>query len=366
MNESFDVAIVGAGMAGLTCAQRLYQAGYRVVVVEKSRGLGGRLATRRLLNTHADHGVCYLKPKNERFKALLETLHDRALIKIWTDTIHHLDAEGRLQEPPAAERSPRYASPAGFTAIAKFLATGLTVLQNQRVETVKLIDQTWHLQFEQPSRQNVVAKSLLVAIPAPQAVDLLAALPDSELISQLKSVQFSPCISAIAVYPTDRLSEISALPWKAVVCPHDSDLAWVGLDSSKQNSAAQPVFVLQSTATFADRHLEAVDLQPVGQLLLNKAARSLLPWLAAPQLLQVHRWRYAFPTQPLAERFLVANTDLPLVCAGDWCGGDRVESAFLSGWAAAEHLATRLQARSLSGNPAQQILSENFWETISA
>ena len=42
----FDVAIIGAGLAGLTCAQQLHQAGYRVVIVEKSRGVGGRVATR--------------------------------------------------------------------------------------------------------------------------------------------------------------------------------------------------------------------------------------------------------------------------------------------------------------------------------
>ena len=46
-----DIAVIGAGIAGLVCAQQLSQAGYSVVVVEKSRGLGGRLATRRL------HGI---------------------------------------------------------------------------------------------------------------------------------------------------------------------------------------------------------------------------------------------------------------------------------------------------------------------
>ncbi len=51
-----DIAIIGAGMAGLICAQRLTEAGYSVLVVEKSRGLGGRLATRRLYGTWADHG----------------------------------------------------------------------------------------------------------------------------------------------------------------------------------------------------------------------------------------------------------------------------------------------------------------------
>ncbi len=45
----FEIAVIGAGVAGLTCAQKLQQTGRRVVVFDKSQGLGGRLATRRLL-----------------------------------------------------------------------------------------------------------------------------------------------------------------------------------------------------------------------------------------------------------------------------------------------------------------------------
>jgi renalase len=63
-----EVAVIGAGIAGLTCAQKLQQAGKSVVLIDKSRGLGGRLATRRLAGTHADHGVCYLQAKGDRFQ----------------------------------------------------------------------------------------------------------------------------------------------------------------------------------------------------------------------------------------------------------------------------------------------------------
>ncbi len=74
-----DIAVIGAGIAGLVCAQQLSQARYSVVVVKKSRGLGGRLATRRLHGTLADHGACYLKPKGELFRRFVEILGDRAI-----------------------------------------------------------------------------------------------------------------------------------------------------------------------------------------------------------------------------------------------------------------------------------------------
>ncbi|KAM3112814.1 NAD(P)/FAD-dependent oxidoreductase [Phormidesmis sp. 146-33] len=353
----FEIAIVGAGMAGLTCSQQLHQAGYNVVVVEKSRGLGGRLATRRLEGTHADHGVCYLKPKDDRFQSLVKTLVDRAILQRWTDTIHELDANGQVQEPrerPLAgnsKRSPRYASPMGFSAIAKFLATGLALIQNQRVAKIELIGQKWHLQFENNS--VITADAVIVAIPAPQALIILESIPDSDFLQTLKSVQYSACIAAIATYPSH--IETDLLDWKAIVCPHDSDLGWIAIDSTKQLSPSQPVFVVQSNAAFAHRHLDTSDLQPVGQHLLDKAAQ-ILPWLSTPEVLQVHRWRYAFPTQPLTEKYLIANTQLPLICTGDWCGGNRVESAFLSGLATAEQINLRLRKRSLN---------REFWRAMS-
>ncbi|NES98895.1 MAG: hypothetical protein F6K32_27765 [Desertifilum sp. SIO1I2] len=112
----------------------------------------------------------------------------------------------------------------------------------------------------------------------------------------------------------------------------------MGLDSSKRRQAPQPVFVLHSSASFAQQHLEDEDLQPAGQYLLNCAAKQLRsPWLVTPEFMQVHRWRYAFPQQPLSEDYLFAKP-LKLVCCGDWCGGNLVESALQSGLSAATEL----------------------------
>jgi renalase len=126
-----DIAVIGAGIAGLVCAQQLSQAGYSVIVVEKSRGLGGRLATRRLHGTLADHGACYLKPKGELLERFVEILRDRHILEVWTDEVYELTTGALLSEPK--NRSPRYVAPGGMSAIAKSLAPGLEILLNQRV-----------------------------------------------------------------------------------------------------------------------------------------------------------------------------------------------------------------------------------------
>ncbi|HTL89269.1 MAG TPA: FAD-dependent oxidoreductase [Leptolyngbya sp.] len=341
LDSQFDIAIVGAGMAGLTCAQSLHQAGYKVVVVDKSRGLGGRMATRRLQGTHADHGVCYLKSKSPEFQRLLDQLVDRRVIRVWTDGIYELDELGQIQPPQ--HYTPCYATPNGISAIAKFLSIGLTLRLNHRVERIEACS-GWQLHCE--SGEMISANAIVVAIPAPQAAVVCESI-DPAFVAQLKSIRYSPCISTIAVYPTEQQAEVKKLDWKAIVCPFDPDLGWIGIDSTKQIDPVQPALVIQSNARFATQYLDESDLQQVGERLLERAAELTEQWFSSPEVLQVHRWRYAFPIEPLAQKYLAANTSAPLICTGDWCVGNRVENAFHAGRATADYLNQQLENRKL-------------------
>ncbi|MDX2230422.1 MAG: FAD-dependent oxidoreductase [Leptolyngbyaceae cyanobacterium bins.349] len=364
-----DVVIVGAGVAGLTCAQVLHQAGYNVTILEKSRGVGGRLATRRLEGGRVDHGTCYLSPRGGLFQEWLQTLVERDIVQIWTDCVHEVTADGRVCEP--AERSPRYVAADGMSAIAKSLIPGLNIHFNQRVVRLEhSSEQIWHLTTEASSSEaasdavgsaQLSARAVVVAIPAPQALDLLAPLQNSEqpseFFAQLQQVGFNPCIAVMAGYTEEQLAQWQAqYPQVKAIAVNHPDLAWIGLDSSKRRVASYPVFVLHSTAAFAQHHLDTADLTPVGRSLLQSAAELLLPGLAHPTWMQVHRWRYAFPGQPLPLSCLVANMPAPLVCAGDWCGGRRVESALQSGLEAACRLNQQLEDRPMT--------TAQFWPAI--
>lgn len=349
---TYEIAVIGAGVAGLTCAQQLHQAGYRVITIDKSRGLGGRLATRRLAQTHADHGVCYLKPKREPFADLIQTLCDRSLVRPWPETLHTQGGTTSLTLMPSA---PRYASPTGATTIAKFLAQDLTLALNQRITAILPDREGWKLTSEDPEFE-VIAAAVIVAIPAPQAYPLVASIVEPALAQQIQAIEFAPCMAAIAAYAPDRLAAVTALGLQGVAYLNDDRLAWVGLESTKQLDPLQPAVIIQSQAQFAADHFEAPDLAAIGQQLCDRVAQHLqASWIAQPEVLQVHRWRYAFALNPLSGDYLAANTEFPLVCTGDWCRGDRVEDAFLSGLAAADHLNQQLKARSLK---------PHFWRTI--
>jgi renalase len=339
-----DVAVIGAGIAGLICAQQLTQAGYSVRVVEKSRGLGGRVATRRLYGTCADHGACYLKPKGELLKRFVELLHQRHFLEVWTGKVYNFKHDSGLTIANTSVPTPQYIAPAGMSAVAKFLAQGLDILLNHRVIGITPTpENSWRLTLES-SHEELTAACVVIAIPAPQAFMLLEPLADiidTTFLNKLRSVEFDSCLSVMAGYP-DPSPELP--DWKAVTFIDDADLAWIGLDSSKRPNSQQPVFVVQSSANFARSHDQTQDLHLAGQSMLQSAAQSLqLPWLKTPEWMQVHRWRYAFPSRPWTEVCLPANTSIPLVCSGDWCGGNLVEGAMLSGLAAAEEINNHLQ-----------------------
>ncbi len=360
----FDIAIIGAGLAGLTCAQQLHQAGYRVVVLEKSRGVGGRLATRRLHDTVADHGVRYLEPQGTVLQQLIERLVQCGILQSWTNTIYELQPiqPERIVSPastslltPHPSQVTRYVAPSGMTAVAKVLATGLEIWRNRRVQAINLTEErSWQLILDATeSPKELRARAIVVAIPAPQALMLLepsaqTSLPP-EVLNTLRSVEFDPCLSVMAGYSVEAIEQFPLPTWKACNLSNDSDLAWIGLDSSKRLDPKMPIFVLQSTAEFAKRYLDVEDLKPAGQQLLSHAAQLLIPWLDTPEWFQVHRWRYAFPCHPLNQDCLDAVTPLPLVCCGDWCGGNLIESALHSGLAAATQINQQLQQRSLPG-----------------
>jgi renalase len=342
-----DVAIIGAGIAGLVCAQQLSQAGYSVLVVEKSRGLGGRVATRRLHDTFADHGACYLKPKDEITTRFVELLCQHDVLKVWDGEFIDISSM-ELDDTTSSSTGGRYIAPQGMSSIGKFLAQGLNILLNQRVVAINQTPQKWSLTLE-GSNEEVTAKALAIAIPAPQAFLLLQPLTssiiDTKFINKLASVEFFPSITVMAGYSPSS----QPLPqWNAVTL-QDEILAWIGYDSSKRINASQPILVVQSSANFAQTHLETPDLQPVGQQMLEVAAAKVkFPWLSNPEWMQVHRWRYAFPQNPLEETFLTAQTSLPLVCCGDWCGGNLIAGAMHSGIAAANQINSQLQQRTFS------------------
>jgi renalase len=350
MTTHLEIAIVGAGIAGIACARELQAAGYQgIAIFEKSRGVGGRLTTRRMFDTCVDRGTCYISPKGEEFRSLFDRLIADNVVETWTDTTHTLTANGDLIADPNIY--PRYVAPGGMNKIAKYLAKDLDIRFGQRTIAIQPDGSLWRLKIDGTEPTEILARTVILAIPAPQAVDILSPLTDMlsvEFLNNLKSVEFYPSIALAAGYTHLQLAQWEAAypQVKSVTCSDDPILAWLGLDSSKRRQPAPPVFVLQSTAEFAAKYPHPQDTALASVLMLERASERLFPWFQNFQWQEPHLWRYAIPKSPRplslqprsTDLYLSIDTPAPLFCMGDWCRGRKVEDAFMSGLAVARAL----------------------------
>jgi renalase len=332
--KQYDIAIIGAGLAGLTCARQLRKKGYKIIILEKSCGVGGRVATRRINNIPIDHGLPFIQIQGKQTEKLIQQLCQQDILQLWTGKIYDFNTQQPI--PPAD----RYIAPQGMTAIAKYLAADLEIQKQSRVTAIAPTPgQTWELTYDCNQTSDCLhAKALIIAIPAPQALALLEPLSaniPTQILTQLRSVTFHPCLAVMAGYSTRYQSDLPH--WQGIRITEDADLAWIAIESSKRQTG-QPVVVLQATPHHTMQHLNNTNLQSVGQQLLSRASKLFLSWLNSPEWLQVHRWRYAIPSNPLEVPYLATTQPLPLLCCGDWCNGNSVESAILSGLASANKL----------------------------
>lgn len=199
----WDVIVVGAGMAGITAAQHLSQAGYGVLVLDKSRGLGGRVATRRVGDVVLDHGCRYVQSASEL--AWIPALLEQGILQPWQPAAFTLGADNRLGHQSLD--CPHYVAPQGMTAIAKALAQGLTIQRQCQVSQVFPTDHGWAVTATtgDGTVQTWDSKALILAIPAAQIPPLLKESVQSNpalaaLVAAAAAVAFDPVITVMAGY----------------------------------------------------------------------------------------------------------------------------------------------------------------------
>lgn len=304
-----EVAIIGAGMAGIACAGALRQAGLAPVVLDKGRGIGGRMATRRLdlggEVVRLDHGAQYLTARSEGFARLLEELSARGAAAIW--------GEGR-------ER-PRWVGLPGMSGLVGALAAGLDLRQGWELRSVSCGEEGWRLLSD---RGELAARIVVLTPPAPQIASLLG--PGHPLAPALARVRMQPCLTLMAAFPPD-----SPAPFETEA-PADHPLAWIARNSSRPGRGGGPVtWVAQAGPDWSARHIETPREQ-VAALMLPLLQERIGSSGRAPLAAIGHKWRFAQAAAPLGRPFLQEGT---LFAGGDWCLGQRAEDAWASGQAMA-------------------------------
>jgi renalase len=299
------VAIVGAGIAGLSAGTALSAAGHRVAIFDKGRGAGGRMATRRV-NTPVgqaqfDHGAQYFTIRDPAFAACVRKGAELGLAACW----------------PAVGDDAWVGTPT-MNAPLKAMASALHVEWNTRIDLVAPCETGWRLHGD--GLTDTCSDAIAIGLPAEQAAALLAPI-NGDLAGLAAARPSAPCWTVMAAFAQPVLASSD------VLVADGGAIGWAARNSAKPGRSGPEAWVIQGSPEWSAVHLED-DADAVARALLT-AFTARAGHSPEPLTVLAHRWRYAksgtagggFRWDAVQRRSL----------GGDWLTGPRVEAAWLSG-----------------------------------
>ena len=285
-----QVAIIGAGLAGLACATAL---GRPAILFDKGRGPGGRMSSRRVATALGeasfDHGAQYFTVRDPAFRAQVAAWHAAGLVAPW----------------PSAGPD-RWVGTPTMSAPLKYLAGGLNVRWDTRIDAIEGEPGTWHLGGEGPFT------TVLLAVPAENAAPLLTPAP--AFAATARATPADPCWTVMAAF-----AERLLLP--DTIRDH-GPIGWAARNRSKPGRTGPEAWVIQAGPDWSRTHIE----DPADTVVAALMAALNLP---APLTATAHRWRYA--KSGTAGTDMLWDASVGIGVCGDWLLGPRVECAWLSG-----------------------------------
>jgi len=303
------VVVIGAGLAGLMAAQQLHNNGHSVVVLDKGKSPGGRLATRRIGDATLDHGAQFFTVRESEFDHRVQQWVPAGIVREWCKGFSSQDGH------------PRYIGTHGMNGIAKHLAQGIDVRCNTFVfEVTRNEDTSWSIKIDDGTVFQ--SDALVVTCPLPQAYSLLITA-HVDIPEALFTCEYDRTIGLLAV-----LDGESAVPAPGGVQNPSDSLQFVA-DNYMKGISHIPALTLHYSPAFSEQHWDD-DPHALHKLLIHHTQ----PFLGNSHIVesQVKKWRFATPRTPWQERILQYES---LVIAGDAMSGPKVEGAALSGLAAA-------------------------------
>jgi hypothetical protein len=315
----FRVAVVGAGISGLACASTLKARGAHVVVFEASRRPGGRAATEITPAGSFDQGAQFFTAQSSDFESWVSAWCDERIVERWTAQVIALDGERTLDKTASAKR---YIVRDGMQALGRRLGANLDVRLDTTVATVTRRGASWQL-FDNKGQSLSHGGYDAVVIAVPDAADLLSAAPD--LAQRAKAIVWQPCWAALLAIEPASGFEFGG----AFVNDHPA-LGWVTREDSKLTApaGAGERWVLHATARWSALHLNRTG-EEVAAMLADAFAKRF-NFGFRPTFISARRWLTAAPANPLKDAYLW-DAEEKIGAVGDWCGGPRIEGAFLSG-----------------------------------
>jgi len=293
-----QIAIIGAGLSGISAAQTLTARGAAVTIFEKSRGYGGRCATKRWEGHIIDHGAQFFTLRSQPFQATAQAACGDALKLLQAPVLNEKD--------DALPDSGRWYHRDGNSRLVRDLARGLKVITETPVSDARAL-----LKSAGGSFDHVICTA-----PWAQTAALFDIETDHEHI---------PCLAVLLAYQgswAGRSREAYAFS------DHESEMAWSACENHKQGRVSEgaTVIVAHMSERFSREHLERPPAEYPELVRSMVEQRWQLPAGSLTAALG-HRWRLARSRSTLILPDLMPG----LHFTGDALRTSRVEDAWLAG-----------------------------------
>lgn len=320
-NNTPRVAIIGAGLAGLSAATTLRDAGLQVSLFERLKKAGGRLGEAE----QVDMGAQYFTARHPAFRQASREWQAQGWVADWTPQLYFHDQQHGLRL--SSDNTQRLVGVPGMCHLGQRLQQDLPLTHADISYLQETADGGWMLSTVEGDEHGPFS-AVIVATPAEVATQLLAAAP--QLQQDVGRVRMRPCWSVALQFHQPLATPVDAC------FVRDGPLDWLARNNSKPQRPDSETWLLQSTASWAEQHAHSSPEQVITEL-TQAMAKVLGLQLSASDSYQAHYWSHARPAEQVKWGAL-ASTRLNLYVCGDWCLGGRIENAWLSGRQAAKAL----------------------------
>lgn len=328
------LAIIGAGVAGLSAAAQLKETGHDVRLFDKGRGAGGRLSTRRATTPAGelrfDHGAQFFTARDDGFRALLGKLETSGHAAKWTPRRAEVSPgpDGWNTKITQAEAGDVwYVGAPSMNSIVKGMAAGFDISWTERAVEIERRADGSHVKFDQAGWQGPF-DAVILAVPAEQASELLQDFSPG-LASEADAATTAPCWAVMLAFEAPLETG-----WDAAKISN-APLSWAACNSSKPGRDEGQTWVLHASPDWSRENVD-MDKDAVAAVLAGVFCE--ITGAPRPLFSAAHRWLYA-KTEQAASSAFGWDAEQKIGVIGDWRIAPRVEAAWQSGHALAAFLA---------------------------
>jgi hypothetical protein len=325
VNSNPSVAIIGAGLSGLTCGTALQGLVDRITIFEKNIFPGGRVGRFLAGDYEFNHGAQNFTVNNPLFWNIVSAWQSEGIVRPWDGWIVELQKGQIINSDMSTQR---------FVGVPRML----TIIENlarhcdlkTSVNIVELEPQGaggWRLFNERGVYQGAF-DVVIIATAAQQVADLCQSVP--AIATAAENVDMTVCWSAMFAF-----EQPLNLPYDAAFVM-DSPLAWISRYQVAEPLQGADCWVLHASPEWSQQYAASFRGRVMNALLDAFWEATDLD-VHKPASASVHCWKHALPINPISEDSLFDESKAIGAC-GDWCTAPRIEGAVLSGFSMADRV----------------------------